>query len=103
MIAVSAYPKRLTINGKRWRVRFASKIDPQAEGRITVGYCDAAALEIVILKGQPLDDILETFIHEVLHAIEASYGVKIPHKIIYGLDRPITEFVITNLLKRRRR
>lgn len=33
--------------------------------------------------------MIETFLHEFLHAVDFEYDLKISHKLIYRLERPL--------------
>lgn len=98
------YPHRLRINGEVWKVVFVEEMTWPAELRGPgpnheyVGLCDNTTKEIRILRGQPRLDTIEVFCHEILHAIEYSYGIEIPHGIIQLVDRKIAEVVWTNFL-----
>jgi len=58
---------RITILGKRWNLRFV----PWRRGRSTYGYCEHPAepgKEIVITDGHSDQLMLDTLLHEFLHA-----------------------------------
>jgi hypothetical protein len=98
------YPHRLRINCEQWKVIFVDEMTwPEGlrgpgPGHEYVGICDNSTKEIRILRGQPRLDTIEVFCHEILHAIEYSYGIEIPHGIIQLVDRKIAEVVWTNFL-----
>lgn len=52
----------------------------------TVGECRFDVKQIALKMNQSEKELMKTFIHEVLHAIEFERGVKIPHKTIYQLE-----------------
>lgn len=60
------------------------------------GYCDGDEREIAILQGMDERERVKTLIHELLHAIEFSYKLKIPHKLIYALEEPLTYLLTEN-------
>lgn len=38
--------------------------------------------------------LLQTFLHEYLHAIEFEYDLKFPHRLIYALEGPLARMVV---------
>jgi hypothetical protein len=61
-----------------------------------LGECRFEAKQIALLKGRSDAETFETLIHEVLHAIEYEYGVKLPHKSIYALEGAVHKILKLN-------
>lgn len=64
-------------------------------GKDTRGECSPEGI-ISIAQGISREQVYETLVHELLHAIEFEYGIDIPHKLIYELEVPLTEFLLQN-------
>lgn len=86
------YPREIMIRGSVWTIKFVRNLGPHL-----CGECDLAEREIRIAQKLKPMLRLETFVHEVLHAFEEEYGLKIPHKMIYKLEKPLCNLLIENL------
>jgi hypothetical protein len=53
------------------------------------GECRFDTKQIVLLRGMADGPTFETLIHELLHAIEFEYEIKMPHASIYALEGAI--------------
>ena len=58
------------------------------------GYClgsdsDVGCRTIQIKKGLTPTMRARTFLHELLHAIDFEWGIKIPHRVIEALEKPL--------------
>lgn len=77
------YPKFLTIRGEVWQVKFKHDLDKLAEADPEdcpiLGLCDPSNKTIYLRYKQSKIDLLKTFVHEVLHAIEDEYDFSLPH------------------------
>lgn len=89
--AMRVYQKDLLINDEWWEIQFKKKM-PKG----VVGLCHSDTRVIEIKLGQTRTETLSTMVHEVLHAMEAEYDIKVPHKAIYGFERAITKFLMDN-------
>lgn len=87
------FPKQICINGNMWRLYFRKMIEGKAN---VLGLCCPEDKVILIKVGQKPQARLQTFFHELLHAIEFEYGVKISHKLIYKLEGPLADIVAQN-------
>jgi len=87
------YPKQLNINGEEWKVKFVNIIDKDIELH---GQCDPGTRTIYIRNKQSEVERCATFIHEILHAFEAEYEIKISHKAIYQLEHAMMDFILVN-------
>jgi hypothetical protein len=88
-----AYPKQLQIRDNLYEIKFVDRI---AKTRTVLGECDSGDHIIRICRKQTPDDMWLTFIHEVIHAIEAEWSVKISHKAVYSLEKGIGQFLVDN-------
>ena len=61
-----------------------------------MGICNATARIIIIKSNLSDTQALETLIHELLHAIAFEFGIKIPHSLIYAIERPIIRILKLN-------
>lgn len=91
------FPKELLINGNIWRVRFVRKIPGQDTAtKECLGLCDPGQREILIKTGQAYLERLDTFYHEVFHALSFEYEFDIQHKIVHKLGETFARFCIDN-------
>lgn len=60
------------------------------------GQCDGLTKQIIIQKGLSKKQTLRTFYHELLHAIDFEYKVKIPHRLINKLEIPLLNLFLSN-------
>lgn len=63
----------------------------------TIGFCHEADQIIYVQLGLSVEDRLMVVCHEVLHAIEFEWKIKIPHWLINRIDRPMALFILANL------
>lgn len=80
------FPKEMVIGQSTWKVKWQRVIDEDPNCR---GICDPETKTIVIALGLPKKQRVETFFHELLHAVEFEFGVRISHKLIYRLEGPL--------------
>lgn len=85
-------PEYVYIRSKRWTVDIVQQEDFECEDK-TFGQCDPNTRTILILEGQPPRQMLGTFLHEFIHACEFEWGVKIPHRMVYFIERRLTPVV----------
>lgn len=45
--------------------------------------------------------MFRTLVHEVIHCFEFEYEIKIPHALVYALEKPVADFVYHNFFKKR--
>jgi hypothetical protein len=88
------YPREIQVNDEIYQIKFVRKIPGFT--RDFVGLCDHEESTIYIRQGQDRLETFRTFIHEVLHAYQEQFGVKISHKAIYQLEVAIAHFLIVN-------
>jgi hypothetical protein len=70
------------------------KILPAGKINFCWGETDFAVRTITLWHDQAPRKLLETFIHEYLHAVEYEYDLKIPHKLVSTLEKPIAYLVL---------
>jgi len=66
------------------------------EDRGTCGLCDDGAKIIWIRSDQSPKGLFKTLIHELLHAVEAEYGLRIKHEMIYSLETALADLILDN-------
>lgn len=76
--------------GVFYYVAFVNKFDdPDQYGECTSSESGVASRTILILKDMTPEEQFDAFAHELLHAIEFEYKLKIPHKLIYSVQAPL--------------
>ncbi len=60
------------------------------------GLCDGNTRTIYVYGGQRKKAVISTFWHEVLHAIDFTYGINIPHHVIYAIEGAMTDLIAKN-------
>lgn len=66
----------------------------QAKGYM--GVCCFDIKEIWISTGLTCQERLETFWHEISHALDFEYGIKLTHKQVYALEKPLSDLFQKN-------
>ena len=72
------YPKEIRLNGDVYTVKFVKMKD--------AGLTDPNKFEILICKGMTRKETFKTFIHELLHVMEFTEDLPIPHKLVYKIE-----------------
>lgn len=85
------YPKKLHVGTEVYKVRFEKDFPDYGE-------TDPEKMIIVMKDGLSPREILSTFVHECLHALEFEHGIKIKHKTVHKLEDAITKFLLDNFL-----
>jgi hypothetical protein len=88
-------PKRVRIKRKWWTIIGVDEYIIY-QGRKCRGLCNGNTREIHIYTRQREKMILSTLLHELLHAIEFTYGLSVPHRLIFELEGPLAELLIKN-------
>ncbi len=94
-----SYPKTLKIGDRTYRIRFVKSIrkcKKQLGTGAIVGLYDPNRIEILIKAGMSSDDTLKTLLHEVVHAFEYEYDIKIAHSGVYKFEEAIFDFICAN-------
>lgn len=79
--------------GVYYSIKWQEVIEGDAD---CLGLCDPAEQVITMKLGMSDTEVAKTFIHELLHAIEAEWEQPIPHKIIYTLEEGIFKILKLN-------
>lgn len=94
------YPERLKIGDRYYRIRFVKSIRGCKKSVLSkgtnVGLCDEARAEILIRAELTTDEKLATLIHELIHAMEFEYQIKIPHEAVYQYEKAVFDFLCAN-------
>ncbi len=94
------YPKRLEVRGKRWTVEFSDQ--PIIYQHVLCRGLSCPVTRVITLDLDISPRLMfRTFCHEICHALEFEYELRIPHALIYALERPIASFVYQNFFKQR--
>ena len=90
------------INGNLWRVRFSRKPGGYSIKEV-FGVCCPDDRLIEIAVGIAVKERWDTFVHEVIHALEFEYREEIPklqklldHKLINLVEAPIAKMILEN-------
>jgi hypothetical protein len=87
-------PARIRIKrGVHYEIVWQSEIasDPDC-----AGLCDPNTRTIYLLIGMSETETIKTLIHEVTHALEAEWGEKIPHRLVYVLEEAVYKLLKLN-------
>lgn len=90
---LSDIPKTIIVKGSLWEIQFVRVIpnEPNASG-----LCDRDEQQISIESSLTKSEKAKTLIHEILHAFEYEYNIRIPHKLVYLLEEPIYRLLVDN-------
>lgn len=88
------YPKRVWIDDEPWTIEFPEVV--QYEGRTVRGMTIFCNHLIQVKRHLRPHDRLETFIHELLHAVQHVHELKLSHDDIYDLESIIVDLMIDN-------
>ncbi len=75
------YPKLVRVRETDYFVTFVKRLKES-----DMGVCDDTAKVIYLSLDQPADELYRTFHHEIAHAIECEYGIKLGHPTIRKLE-----------------
>jgi hypothetical protein len=85
------YPKKIYIKNETYRIVFTDKIEHY-------GDTDPVKNLIRIRAGMSRRETFNTFVHELIHAMEFTHNIKLKHKAVYKLERAIVELLVDNFL-----
>lgn len=60
--------RTITVQGKAWQIRVFDSLTPPGESEPMFGLCDYVARVLWIRRDQTEAELLDTLVHEVLHA-----------------------------------
>lgn len=89
------YPKFINVNDEKYQIRLVKRIPKSPKS--DCGMCDDGDKIIWIRKNQSPMGLFRTFIHELLHAVEAEHSIKIKHEQIYALEVALASLIADNL------
>lgn len=85
--------------GITYRVHIVNKIPYQVEGESLTGYCHQETRTIWVSKRQRRPGLEKAFLHELIHAIQFEYELKIDHDDVYDLEKALYEVFRINNIK----
>jgi hypothetical protein len=80
------FPKIIDIGASKYHNIFVEKLNSD-----DCGACDMGDKIILISKNHEEGSVLATFWHEVLHAFEEEYKIKLGHPLIEKLEHAIAQ------------
>ena len=88
-------PKGINVRGHQWSVYLDSTAPKDLKGKLPqgdYGVCCYSAKAIILASWQTQDELEETFIHEVLHALledDEMLGPDLEHHVIETIEAPL--------------
>lgn len=97
------YPKSVKVKNSNYRIEWAEIIEETEEEYIR-GECHTGRdKHIKLLSTLNDQEAFSTFWHEILHAFEEEYKIKLAHKkVVYALEGPLSKFLLDNFKLTRR-
>ena len=93
----SEYPTHIKIRDTEYEIKFVKTVPGGGRNyRKVAGLCDPGEQIIYIRENLGVYETFSTIIHEVLHAIESEWDIKMEHKLVYQLEHCLTEILVTN-------
>lgn len=99
-------PKSIRIGKDTWKIRFTDEggMDALAEEHGFSGELEGLCLFekrlICLLDSLSGVELIDAFVHELLHALHYTYDFKMPHSLVYALGTHGGRLVYDNFLKR---
>ena len=90
------YPKEIFFYDKTYDVKLLKTL---ADKWGASGVCDSGNKSIRMQRGMSKEEMLSTFIHELIHVIEFELPMKISHKTVHKLEAGLYELIVRNFLK----
>ena len=90
------YPKTINVKDEVYQVRLVARIP--GEDRTVEGMCDDGAKIIWIRKDQSPRGLMRTFIHELAHALDGEYSIRLRHAQVYRLEEALEAFLTDNFI-----
>lgn len=90
----SEYMKSIDVNDQTYEIKIVKQVPKNKKD--VLGLCDWENKVIYINGRQSAKGLFRTLVHEVLHAFEFEYNLKLKHKHIYVLERIIVDFLLDN-------
>lgn len=79
---------------RKWHHDDGKIIPSTGEPNRCFGETDPNTRTITLWHDQKPRAMLGTWIHEYLHAVEFEYDLKIPHRIIHKLEKPLVSMIL---------
>lgn len=86
-----SYEREWIVGEEVWELKFVKNLGFDGHGE-----CCPESRTMAIKQGQPKDEILKTFFHEVCHALEFTYDIEIPHNLVYSFEEAWFRFFVDN-------
>lgn len=86
-------PQRVQILGQEFKIEFIK----DSKKTDFVGRCFPNANKIQLVEDLPDDKLFQTYLHEVLHAIDINLNMGLKHKQIDTLSVALYQFIKDNL------
>ena len=87
---IKDYPRRVKVKDTYYRILFVRQVPGDAK-RELAGCCCSSTKTIWITLGQSPEERAKTVAHELSHALDWEYGLKLPHRLIYRLEAPLVD------------
>lgn len=92
-----SYPSSIKVRNRRYRVVLSPIIAENGLDDTNLrGWCDPQEKIILLRNTLSEKELFETFVHELLHAIEFEWKTEIPHALVYKLEGPLVQVLKTN-------
>lgn len=90
------FPRELLINGNLWKIKYVKHLPHPNPKKITYAEYYPEERAIRIVKGHPYIEMLDSLIHEVIHACEFEYGFELRHSHVHKLGEVLAKLYIDN-------
>jgi Zn-dependent peptidase ImmA (M78 family) len=80
------------IAGLTYKIAWCKVIDDKS----TLGYCCDESKVIYLKEGEDEDETFKTMIHELVHAIDHVYSLKLRHAQVRKLELALADFMLQN-------
>ena len=84
--------------GKPYKIALRSSGDPELRdrGRTLFGRCRHADLTIVLAEDQPREHMIDTLLHELIHAYSTQAGHNMSEQAVSKIAGGLTEIMLNN-------
>lgn len=91
---VKDYKTEIHINDETYTIKFVKRIP--GEKKDVVGLCDDTKRIIHVRSGLTKSQMFRTYLHEVLHAMDAEWEIKLTHRQVYLLEKALGDLFLSN-------
>jgi Zn-dependent peptidase ImmA (M78 family) len=88
------YPSHFNVKDEVYEIRMVSRIP--GENKTVEGMCDDGAKIIWIRKNQSPRGLLRTLVHELFHALDGEYNLRLRHEQVWKLETAVEAFLTDN-------